>query len=92
MRHEHFVLAIGFIGIRRLIIYGLSLSPLDAELSTYLKTEFDSNQNLLKDIYVVNPDFEQVIQRVRMLLGANNSICITGVHPEDLHKEVHYSI
>lgn len=71
----------------RTILYGISLDPLDAELSQILALGWDSINT--KEIIVINPDFEKVTKRVKLLLNdEKHNIKVTAYLPEDLEKEV----
>lgn len=54
----------------QIILYGISLDPLDAELN---QTIFTSLKNTdLKEILVINPDHKKVSNRVKLLLQETN--------------------
>lgn len=70
----------------QVLIYGLSLDPLDAELSQVLGgVSFGSNN--LREIIIVNPDYERIRNRVKVLLFPNTSIKIKCFSPENLENE-----
>ena len=73
----------------RVVIYGLSLSPLDAELMQTLAAGF-SNDNLA-EIHVVVPDHKLVAGRVRLLLDPRNTVKLVGHDIDDLSKETVYA-
>lgn len=73
----------------RVVIYGLSLSPLDAELLQTLAAGF-SNDNL-KEVHVVDPDHKLVAGRVRLLLDPRKTIRLTGHDIDDFSKETVYT-
>jgi hypothetical protein len=73
----------------RVVIYGLSLSPLDAELLQTLAAGF-SNDNLA-EIHVVVPDHKLVAGRVRLLLDPRKTVKLIGHDIDDLSKEVVYT-
>jgi hypothetical protein len=56
----------------RVVLYGLSLDPLDAELAQILASGWDNPS--LKEIHIVNPDHELVVGRVRLLLNPERSV------------------
>ncbi|GAC1389228.1 MAG: hypothetical protein NVSMB45_19120 [Ginsengibacter sp.] len=71
----------------RTILYGLSLDPLDAELSQILALGWDSINT--KEIVVINPDYKKVVKRVQLLLNDDkNNINVTAYLPDDLEREV----
>lgn len=49
----------------RLVLYGLSVSPLDAELSTWLMAILDGGS--IVDVVLVDPNFAQVEKRLRVI-------------------------
>jgi hypothetical protein len=65
----------------RVVIYGLSLDPLDAELSQILESGW-RNPNL-RIIHIVNPDHELVAGRVRLLVH-DDRVDIVGHDPSAL--------
>jgi hypothetical protein len=73
-----------------LVLYGLSLSPLDAELSLWLSMGLDNSK--INRIYVVDPQHTTVISRLSILLTAETSergdLQIVGAAPaEFIHGE-----
>jgi hypothetical protein len=73
----------------RTILYGLSLDPLDAELSQILAMGWNSNNT--KEIIVINPDHGKVAKRVKLLLNSYNSnVKILAYSPFDLETEIQY--
>ncbi|OYP37074.1 hypothetical protein [Rhodopirellula sp. MGV] len=78
----------GLEGASRVVIYGLSLSPLDAELLQTLAAGF-SNDNL-EEVHVVVPDHELVAGRVRLLLDPRKAVKLIGHDINDLSKETVY--
>jgi hypothetical protein len=63
----------------RVLVYGLSLSPLDAELTQLLRGSWDNDN--LEQIDVVVPDHEIVAERVNLLLNHRRGIVVQGFHP-----------
>jgi hypothetical protein len=80
----------GLEGAHRVIVYGLSLSPLDAELGQTLAAGW-SNKNL-EEISVVCPDHEVVSHRVNLLLDPRRDVIVKGYEPQPLEKAVDYSV
>jgi hypothetical protein len=71
----------------RTILYGISLDPLDAELSQILSLGWSSPH--AKEIIVINPDYKKVAKRVQLLLDDDNyKIKVTAYLPDDLENEV----
>ena len=68
------------------LIYGLSLDPLDAELSQVLGGVGIAS-NDLHEIIIVNPDYEKIKNRVKLLLYPRTNIKIRCFSPEDLEIE-----
>ena len=66
----------------RLVIYGLSLSPLDVELGLLISDGFVDTSNP-KSVVIVDPDYEPVKQRLCFLLPHIEPECY---RPEDLSK------
>jgi hypothetical protein len=73
----------------RLLIYGLSVSPLDAELMQTLAAGIDCRT--LREIVIVVPDHELVARRVKLLLDREPTIRVTGHHPNDLSAVIDYT-
>jgi hypothetical protein len=70
--------------VERLIIYGLSLSPLDAELTNCIYEAVSTK--LLKEIYIVNPDHTQVAEILKSILHDPHSVKIYGIDPNRLRE------
>lgn len=72
----------------RTILYGISLDPLDAELSQILSLGWNSPN--AKEIIVVNPDYKKVVKRVQLLLNDDKyKIKVSAYLPDNLENEVH---
>jgi hypothetical protein len=71
----------------QIILYGISLDPLDAELSQILNSTFTTNNNL-RNLVIVNPDFKRVRNRVKALLFPKKDIVIKCFVPDNLEQEV----
>jgi hypothetical protein len=71
----------------QILIYGLSLDPLDAELTQILSGV--GLKNDLREIIIVNPDYERIKNRVKVLLypRININIKIRCFSPENLEIE-----
>lgn len=70
------------------IIYGLSLDPLDAELSQTLAAGFSSPN--IREILVINPSFEKVCKRIKLLIDPRFPVKVSGCSPKDLKKISYY--
>jgi hypothetical protein len=64
--------------VENLILYGLSLSPLDPELGQYMASGL--NEKVLKRVTIVDPDYKKIASRLRMLLR-DPGVEISGVDP-----------
>lgn len=73
----------------RVVIYGLSLSPLDAELGMILTAGLDNEK--LQEIIVVDPMHEQIAKRVNVLLTHKRKIIVKGCNPNNLNKFHYYN-
>jgi hypothetical protein len=72
----------------KLILYGLSLDPLDAELcQTMASVDYASN---IKEIIIINPDHKRVAKRVKLLMDSQDKVEINGYSPEDLDTKIKY--
>lgn len=69
-----------------IILYGLSLDPLDAELSLLLSGAF-SNKSI-KEVIIVNPNYQTVRKRVKILLFRKPNIAIRCFDPKNLEIEL----
>lgn len=68
-----------------IILYGISLDPLDAELSLLLSGTFANKT--IREVIIVNPDYQKVRKRVKILLFRKTNITIRCFHPEHLDIE-----
>ncbi|HEY0091683.1 MAG TPA: hypothetical protein VGB43_04270 [Flavobacterium sp.] len=68
------------------ILYGLSLDPLDAELSLLLNGTFKRSN--VREVIIINPDYQQIRKRIKILLFPRTDITIRCFKPEDLETEV----
>lgn len=73
----------------RCIVYGLSLSPLDAELNQTLAAGWDNS--VLTEIVIVAPNHDIVAQRVRLLLNPKHKIRVLGCTPSRLDEVTDYT-
>lgn len=73
-----------------IIFYGLSLSPLDAELTQILSVGLD-NPNL-KLIIIIDPNHAVVADKINILLKYPSNVTVTGYSPYDLKNGVLHSL
>jgi hypothetical protein len=76
--------------VHRMIIYGSSIAPLDAELGQTLAAGW-SNSNL-EEILIVDPNHELIAHRVNLLLDPRRDVRVLGLHPSTLEEEKDYTI
>lgn len=74
----------------RIILFGLSLSPLDAELQQIIACGLDSYCK--KEVIIVDPNHNEIAQRINLLINPARNISVTGYHPDDLAKKHTYTI
>jgi hypothetical protein len=70
-----------------IILYGISLDPLDAELNLLLNGAFTKGKSI-KEVIIINPDYLKIRKRVKMLLLPRTDITIRCFHPVSLDMEV----
>lgn len=80
----------GLENAHRVVIYGLSLSPLDAELGQTLAAGWSNNN--LREISIVSPAHGVVAQRVNLLLDPRRKVTVRGHEPQNLKEETDYTI
>ncbi|MCC8363619.1 hypothetical protein LK996_11120 [Lysobacter sp. A6] len=80
----------GLEGVTHVVVYGLSLSPLDAELCQTLASGW--NNATLRQIDVIVPDHDLVANRVNMLLNPKRTVAVTGYHPDQLDTPIDYTV
>lgn len=69
----------------QILIYGLSLDPLDAELTQVLGGA--ALRDNLQGIIIVNPDYQRIKNHVKVLIFQRTNIKIRCFSPEDLELE-----
>lgn len=74
----------------RIILFGLSLSPLDAELQQIIACGLDFDCK--KEVIIVDPNHKEIAQRVNLLINPTRNISVTGYHPDDLAKKHTYTV
>jgi hypothetical protein len=70
-----------------IILYGLSLDPLDAELCLLLSGAF-SRSKTVREILIINPNYQLIRKRVKILLFPRTDIRIRCFTPDNLESEV----
>lgn len=70
-----------------IILYGLSLDPLDAELSLLLNGAFAGSKTI-REVIIINPNYQLVRKRVKILLFRKTRIIIRCFHPQNLDLEL----
>jgi hypothetical protein len=67
----------------RVVLYGISVSPLDAELGQLIASGL--HKSTVQEVHIVNPHFEEVGERVATLLNEESaSVKLVGRHPANL--------
>jgi hypothetical protein len=74
----------------RVVLYGISLSPLDAELNQTVAAGWDNPH--LTEINIIAPNHKEIAQRVNVLLANQREIKVTGFEPSDLSKPTDYTV
>lgn len=72
-----------------IILYGLSLSPLDAELTQLLSTTI--NNDNLKSVIIIDPEHRKVADKICLLLAYPFQVSIYGYDPKDLNNRFDHS-
>ena len=86
----HLVTQKNMLASDRLVIYGLSLSPLDAELSSAFLVPLNFAKNL-KKIIIIDPDHSKVANRLRVNVTKRNDLVVHGYRPDNLNTYTDYS-
>ncbi len=74
-----------------LIIYGLSISPLDAELLQVLGTSISVNANL-EVVKIIDPNHECVAEKINIILKDSSKIKVEGFSPENLVDSINHTL
>jgi len=80
----------GLENVNRVIVYGLSIDPLDAELSQTLAAGWDNPS--LEEIIIINPSHSMVAHRVNLLLNRQRNVRVVSLNPDTLSEEADYTI
>lgn len=70
----------------RIILYGISLDPLDAELNLLLNGAFTKGKSI-NEVIIINPDYNKIRKRVKLLLYPRKDVIIRCYHPVNLDLE-----
>lgn len=70
-----------------IILYGISLDPLDAELSLLLNGAL-ARSKLIRKVIIIKPDYQKIRKRVKILLFPKTDINIRRFKPDNLEVEV----
>jgi hypothetical protein len=74
----------------RVIIYGLAIDPLDAELGQILAVGWSNS--CLEEILIVDPNHEVIAHRVNLLLDRRRDVRVLSLNPSTLEEEKDYTI
>jgi hypothetical protein len=89
--HKHLMMRRTINKCHCIILYGLSLDPLDAELSQFILVGL--NNNILKKIIIIDPNHHIVANRVGALLANRDfNIQLIGYNPDNLDKAKFHSL
>lgn len=69
-----------------IILYGLSLDPLDAELNLLLGGTFKASKTI-QEVIIVNPNYQIVRKRIKILLFRKTGIAVRCFDPQNLEIE-----
>ena len=69
------------------ILYGISLDPLDAELNLLLNGAFTKDKSI-KEVIIINPDYNKIRKRVKLVLFPRKDVIIRRFNPVNLDLEV----
>lgn len=72
----------------RSVVYGLSMSPLDAELCMTVAAGWDNP--VLREVVIIDPDHEAIAERVMLMLQRRYQVTVVGYHPGNLNDPMVY--
>lgn len=87
LSYKHFATVQFLTEANVIILYGLSLDPLDAELSLLLSGAFAESKTI-REVIIVNPNYQLIRKRIKILLFRKTGIAIRCFEPENLEIEV----
>ncbi len=67
----------------KIVLYGLSLSPLDVELMQLLGSSISKNV-VLKVVQIIDINHEVIADKMHIILDKNKKVKVEGIHPERL--------
>lgn len=85
IQREHKEVSIIIEESNRTIIYGLSMSALDSELSQTIVTGL-TGSNKTNDIIIVDPYYKQVFERLMAIVDLKEKVKIFGICPTNMNK------
>jgi len=85
--YDHFAIYELLKEVNSIILYGLSLDPLDAELNLLLGGTFASSKTV-REVIIVNPNYQVVRKRVKLLLFARTGIKVRCFDLKNLEIEL----
>jgi hypothetical protein len=87
---QHLTAMTGLKSRQVIIFYGLSISPLDAELLQIIGSGMDSN--ILENIKIIDLYPEVVAEKINVLLGHSTNIKIECYNPLNIDNPIEYSL
>lgn len=84
--YAHFATYDFLVEANSIIFYGLSLDPLDAELSLLLNGALKQSKTI-REVIIIDPKYALVRKRIKILLFRKTGIAIRCFNPENLEKE-----
>lgn len=84
---NHYVTIDFFKQANQIIFYGISLDPLDAELSQILNAALNTS-SVLKEIIIINPEYSKIKKRVELAIHPKTDVKIRCYIPENLDAEL----
>ncbi|THF53447.1 hypothetical protein E6C50_04385 [Flavobacterium supellecticarium] len=85
--YDHFITAQFMSEANVIILYGISLDPLDAELNLLLSGAFTKGKTI-REVIIINPDYQKIRKRVKILLLPRSDITIRCFKPQNLEIEL----
>lgn len=85
--YDHFATYKFFSEGNVIILYGISLDPLDAELNLFLNGVLKESKTI-REVIIINPDYQKIRKRVKILLWPRTDITILCFKPDNLETEL----
>ena len=73
--------------VNSIILYGLSLDPLDAELNLLLDGTLATSKTI-REVIIINPNYQVVRKRIKILLFRRTGIAVRCFDPKNLEIEL----